>query len=231
MTDGPVLEILRDCWREFGEKAVASSSFQTQSVPLLHMISRACPDMPVVFLDTGYHFPETLSFRDELTKSMSLNVKIVYPDDAGWDSRDAAHSPLYLSNPDHCCRIRKLEPMRHFLMTWRVQAWVSGIRRDQTEERRSITVRETGRDGIERIHPLCEWAADDVADYIDRYGLPAHPLKALGYETIGCAPCTTPVGGAEDIRAGRWRGLEKLECGLHNRDECMKRRHQEEQQL
>lgn len=206
-------EILAWGWETFGQSAVSSSAFQPQSVVLLHMISQTCPEMPIIFTDTQYHFPETLVFRDEIAQRFHLNVQTVYPDPQAVKQLDNSTEPLYLRNPDLCCRIRKVEPMAKALLG--KKAWVAGVRREQTQHRAQISIVELRPDGIYKISPLANWSKRDVWMYIDRYNLPVHPLFTQGYATIGCSPCTRPVFAGEDDRAGRWAGSDKTECGLH----------------
>lgn len=206
-------EILVWGWETFGPGVIASSSFQTQSVALLHMISLCCPDMPIVFTDTGYHFPETLAFRDELQRRFRLKVHNAYPDLQSRRHLEIAHEPLYLSDPDLCCRIHKVEPMARVLADKR--AWVTGLRRDQTETRKRIQPVERRPDGLIKVNPLANWTHRDLWTYLQHHDLPSHPLLWKGYRSIGCAPCTRPVSTGDDERAGRWAGTDKTECGLH----------------
>ena len=196
----------------FGTDVAASSSFQTQSVPLLHMISRTCPAMPVMFLDTGFHFPETIAFRDRLVAELGLNLQVLHcriPRDAFM----RCYGTLYRSDPDLCCYLNKVEPLARALAG--KAAWIAGIRRDQTAARRSTRIVEQGDDGICKISPLAAWSSDDVNEYIRAQGLPVHPLTNQGYPSIGCKPCTRAVGPAGESRAGRWAESAKTECGIH----------------
>jgi phosphoadenosine phosphosulfate reductase len=194
---------------DFGSRLAASSSFQTQSAPLLHMISRVIPDTTVLFLDTGYHFPETLEYRDRLVRDWGLNVRILHPA----NTPDVGASPEpYRVDPDLCCYWNKVEPLRRALADY--DALLSGIRRDQTRARATARVAEQA-DGHVRIHPLLSWDERKIWEYIDRHDLPTHPLFQQGYVSIGCAPCTRPVHIGEGQRDGRWAGTGKTECGLH----------------
>ena len=204
---------MRWAWESYAPDIVASSSFQTQSVPLLHIISRVCPEMPVIFLDTGYHFPETLAFRDELKARFNLNIVVIQPTVTKSESLQRYGEALYRRDPDLCCYINKVSPMK-WAVSW-AQAWVSGVRRDQTARRRTLRVFDLQADGPLRIHPMLNWTEDDIRAYREMYDLPVHPLYHLGYVSVGCAPCTRPVFFGEDARAGRWSDSEKTECGLH----------------
>lgn len=213
LADASADEILLRAWTEFGPDVAVSSSFQTQSVPLLHMIARVVPALPVIFLDTGYHFPETLEFRDRLVREWGLNLRIAGARIGRSEFIRSHGDDLYRRDPDLCCYINKVEPMREAVAGLR--AWISGIRRDQTVERSAARVVELDATGMVRVHPLLEWTGADVATYMAVHELPMHPLAARGYPSVGCAPCTSPVSSEEDPRAGRWRGTAKTECGLH----------------
>lgn len=205
--------ILRWAWDTFAPDIVASSSFQTQSVPMLHLISRVCYEMPIIFVDTGYHFPQTLAFRDDLRERYNLNVVVIQPTVTKSETMQQYGEPLYRHDPDLCCYINKVSPMQ-WGISW-AQAWVSGVRRDQTAQRKAMQIFEMRPNGILRVHPLLAWTADDIEAYREAYHLPAHPLHHMGYASIGCAPCTRPVFFGEDARAGRWADSKKTECGLH----------------
>jgi len=176
------------------------------------MISAFTPKMEVLFLDTGYHFPETLSFRDELIELLHLNVRNL-KSRYNEDGHKQVQQNLYSTDPELCCYINKVEPLQNAKQS--LDAWISGIRRDQTENRKNTPVIERQKDGTLKICPLVTWTAKDINDYRRQYNLPEHPLTNRGYLSIGCAPCTRPVGSDEDYRAGRWSSLEKTECGLH----------------
>ncbi|MEA3340357.1 MAG: phosphoadenylyl-sulfate reductase [Chloroflexota bacterium] len=206
-------EILAWAWETFKPKIAASSSFQTQSVPLLHIIARVCPEMPVIFIDTGFHFLETLAFRDELQARYSLNIVVARPAVRKNQLLEKYGEGLYRRDPDLCCYINKVEPMQRMLS--RLNAWVSGVRRDQTAHRSGLRMLKLQPGGLLKVHPMLNWTKQEVWDYIERYRLPYHPLYPKGYLSVGCAPCTRPVSAGEDERAGRWAGTEKAECGLH----------------
>lgn len=205
-------DILDWAWQTFGSAVAASSSFQSQSVPLLHMISRRIPALPIFFLDTGFHFPETLAFVEELTRTFGLNLRILKAE-MGHDGFRRQHGSLYHTNPDLCCYINKVEPLNK--ATDGLRAWISGIRRDQTDARRETPILSQRPDGLYKICPIASWTRRDVWQYIHHHNLPHHPLFAKGYMSIGCEPCTRPTGDREDERAGRWAGHMKTECGLH----------------
>lgn len=205
-------EILRWAWDRFGGSLGATSSFQSQSVPLLHMIATTTPDMPVYFLDTGFHFKETLEFRDQLVEAFGLWVHNL----RGTAKNEAYRQyfpDMYNLDPDFCCAIHKVAPLKSAKQGF--AAWISGIRRDQTENRRNTPVIGVDKTGQYKIAPLANWTSQDVWRYSSQYDLPMHPLAKEGYMSIGCAPCTRPINAGEDERAGRWAGKDKVECGIH----------------
>jgi phosphoadenosine phosphosulfate reductase len=198
---------------EFWPQVALSSSFQTQSVPLLHMASLIRRDILIFFLDTGYHFWETLMFQEQLASHWQLNVLSLYRD-TRWDefARERIRS-LPVEDPNLCCFIHKVQPMQRALQD--MKAWITGIRRDQTAVRANAKILELQEDGLLKINPLLNWNREDVTRYSREYHLPAHPLYQRGYRSIGCSPCTVAIGLSDDERAGRWAGRGKVECGLH----------------
>ena len=198
-----------------GLRLFASSSFQTQSLPLLHQIARVDPSIPVYFLDTGYHFPETLAYRRLVANRLGLNVIDVRSPVSKSGQLDPGGRLLFASDPDHCCYLNKTLPMEGVLREHDV--WISGLRRDQSSHRKTLSPEEKGPHGTLRYHPMLEWTSTMVRDYVNEHDLPRHPLDEKGYTSVGCEPCTirmTP-GNGEGERNGRWNGLHKTECGLH----------------
>src|SRR5579871_3682918 len=210
----PPQAILEWAAQEFGDRVVVSSSFQTQSVALLHLISQAAPQLRVIFVDTSYHFPETLAYRDQLVELLGINVVSVTAEKR--QDFDGEGNRLHRVNPDLCCALHKTAPMSRALAD--CDAWISGIRRDQTATRRQAMPVEQQADGLYKVNALLNWTSRDLWTYINRHDLPAHPLFSQGYASIGCAPCTRAIQVGEDERAGRWAGQGKLECGLHTAD-------------
>lgn len=206
-------EIIKWAVDAFWPQIALSSSFQTQSVPLLHMASLIRRDILIFFLDTGYHFWETLLFREQLASHWQLNILDLYRD-TRWDefARERTRS-LPVEDPNLCCYVHKVAPMQSALKDMR--AWISGIRRDQTAVRAHAKILELQDDGLLKINPLLNWTRADIKEYSDHYRLPAHPLFQRGYRSIGCSPCTVAIGLNDDERAGRWAGRGKTECGLH----------------
>jgi len=197
----------------FGNDVAMSSSFQQQSLALLHIVSRVAPSLPVFFCDTGHHFPETLAFKQDIARRLWLNVIDLRPE-MSQEAQDARYgSDLWKRDPDLCCYLNKVQPMQKALL--KCKAWITGIRRDQSARRANARVVSCRDDGLVKISPLVTWTQQDVWRYIDFHKLPPHPLYARGYRSIGCAPCTRPIQAGESERAGRWSGTAKKECGLH----------------
>jgi phosphoadenosine phosphosulfate reductase len=189
------------------------SSFGTESAVLLHMASEVDKALPVIFLDTGRLFAETLEYRTRLVQRLGLtDVRTVGPDPARLSETDPFRA-LWMTNPDLCCHVRKTEPLERALVGF--GAWFTGRKRYQNNARSAMALFEADAVGRIKINPLAAWSADDLATYAARWDLPAHPLVERGYPSIGCVPCTTRVEAGEDERAGRWRGSDKTECGIH----------------
>ncbi len=206
-------EILRWAVDRYAPDAVLTCSFQHEGVVLAHMLQSIAPATPIVFINTGYHFPETLAYRDLLVGRYGFNLVEVGPA-VSKDEVERAHGPeLFRHDPDRCCEINKVEPLRRALKD--VRAWINGRRRDQASTRNTLPVLEELRNGIVKINPLLKWRAKDTFEYMQHHDIPLNPLFEQGYTSIGCAPCTRPVLAGEDERAGRWAGRNKIECGIH----------------
>lgn len=189
-----------------GKNVLVTSSFGTTSVVLLHIINRVKPNYPIYFIDTGYHFSETLSYKKELTELMNLNVIDVKPEE--WKHQFTREDRTWEKDPDYCCQINKVEPMEKVKSGYDV--WISGLMGYQNQHRSNLEfVRE--QKGIYKYYPLIDWTRQMVEDYFEMYGLPRHPLEREGYGSIGCTHCTSK--GA--CREGRWQNSGKSECGLH----------------
>lgn len=207
------IEIIRWAVVTFEDKLIATSSFQTHSIPLLFFISQEAPKIPVVFIDTGFHFSETIEFRDHIVDLFGLNLKVVEPQIKGQDFL-RTFGPVYNQSPDACCFYNKVAPFHLFMKNY--QAWISGIRRDQTINRKqSLAVEQHPFLPYHKINPVIGWSAREIDLFIDEHNLPRHPLWEKGYRSIGCKLCTSPVSSEEDDRAGRWSNFDKTECGLH----------------
>ena len=198
----------------FGDRLVATSSFQSQSMPLLHLISRHAGAMRVCFLDTGFHFEETSRFVERVRSELGIRVDRLTPL-LGHDAFLEKYGPLHQSDPAMCCYLNKVEPMTRALIG--MKAWISGVRGDQTKVRGALRLFNLQPSGVVKICPLLHWSEPQIEDYLREHSLPRHPLFEAGYRSIGCAPCTVPVGEGEDPRSGRWAGSMKTECGLHTR--------------
>ena len=212
------LSSLRSDVERFNSKGRAvylTSSFQTQSVPLLHMISQLGEDaVQVVVIDTGFLFPETYLFAHALTKQFGIHLLKVRSERTYAEQMTQHGNFLFASDIDACCHLNKVEPMRALLNPGDV--WISGIRSDQSKVRAEKMRLETDANGVLRYHPLLEWTAKDVYRYIQTHNLPRHPLENDGYKSIGCVPCTRKWNALDvEERGGRWEGSTKTECGLH----------------
>ncbi len=188
------------------------SSFGADAAALLHMVAQVDKATPVVFVDTGQHFPETLAYRDELCAQLGLtDVRSATPDPATLAAEDP-EKWLFSSDPDRCCEIRKVRPLAVAMDGF--DAWITGRKGFQSDLRSTLPLFEAEGDRV-KVNPLVGWTATDVLAYIREAGLPRHPLVAKGFPSIGCMPCTSAVRPGEDERAGRWRGRGKTECGIH----------------
>jgi phosphoadenosine phosphosulfate reductase len=206
-------DVLAATLAEFPDRVALVSSFGADSAVLLHMIAGLDRDLPVLMIDTLMLFEETLDYQRALADRLGLtNVQHIRPDRADLMALDPG-GRLHLDDPDACCAVRKVAPLDRALRRWPVS--INGRKRYQTSERSTLAVFEA--DGPDRIKvsPLADWTSAEIRAYRDRHALPAHPLVASGYRSIGCRPCTTPVADGEDERAGRWRGTVKAECGIH----------------
>jgi phosphoadenosine phosphosulfate reductase len=197
----------------YGRDLLFTSSFGAGSGVLLHLWSVVARDLPVVFLDTGFLFDETLAYRDRLAEQLKLTIEVVRPA-VGRDAFLKEHgSNVYEFNPDLCCQNNKVDPLMPYLS--RAKGWISGLRRDQSQARAATPIVLPTADGPTKVHPLATLTAAEAKAYMIAHGVPEHPLFARRYLSIGCAPCTRPVAEGEDERAGRWAGKGKTECGLH----------------
>ena len=200
-------------YRSQGKRIFTSSSFQTHSIPLLHLISRIDPTIPVYFLNTGYHFPETIEFRDQIVELLKLNLVDLKPSTPKNMQLDPEGKLLFTSDPDHCCYLNKTQPMEQVLMSFDV--WINGIRAEQNAFRKDMQVEQIAKHNVVRFHPLIGWTGKRIFEYRKEFSLPAHPLESFGYYSIGCEPCTRKVDLEMQEREARWYGLNKTECGLN----------------
>ena len=194
--------IVRWAVETFGKRLAIASSMA--DAVLIDLAARVAPGIEVLFIDTGYHFPETLQTLEVVRDRYDIDVTVrsVPPTDP----------PLWQNQPD-CCAAAKVAQLDLGLAPY--EAWLSGLRRVEAETRGEAPIVSRDRRGLVKVNPLANWSDDDIAGYVAEHDVPVNPLVHQGYLSIGCAPCTTPVAEGEDPRAGRWRGLDKTECGLH----------------
>lgn len=210
-------EMLRSIFAEglAGEVAVVSS-FGAESAVLLHLVAQADPAVPVLFLDTHKHFAETIAYRDALVAHLGLtNLRVIEPDPALVAAKDA-NGLRWSYDPDGCCDIRKVEPLARAMAG--LDATITGRKGFQSASRAGLPRFEIDRSdalGRLKINPLADWPKERLDGWMAAHGLPAHPLVAQGYPSIGCSPCTSKVAPGEDPRSGRWKGWDKTECGIH----------------
>lgn len=209
-------EVVRWAFETFGERLVMSSSFGAHSALMLHLASRVVPKIPVIFLDTGYLFPETYQFAERLRERFDLRLEVYAPKMTA-ARQEALYGRLYDGDDDELKRyleMNKVEPMQRALRELDAGAWLAGLRGQQSEFRSGLRKVEL-QDGVYKVHPILDWSSDDVHQYLELYDLPYHPLYAWGYRSIGDTHSTVPVDPTEvDDRAGRRLG-QKRECGIH----------------
>ncbi len=217
--DGP--ELIAAAYEYFGDRLASFSSFGSYSALLLKYVADVNENIPVLFLETGKHFPETLQYVEDIKRLVGLkNIIGLTPDEKILANADE-HGNLWSYNVDRCCWIRKVEPLDRYLNNSTIEAVITGRRSYQTKERAAIEKIELDDQGRIRINPFAFWAKDKIKEEFARYDLLQHPLVALGYPSIGCAPCTRQVKPGEDERAGRWAHIaangeeQKTECGIH----------------
>ncbi|AKL73095.1 thioredoxin-dependent phosophoadenylyl-sulfate reductase [Actinobacteria bacterium IMCC26256] len=202
--NSPASRIIVWAAETFENRIVLASSFQ--DAVLVDLVARTVPGLPVVFLDTGYHFAETLWYAEQLRRRYDLDVEIMAPVNATEDQ--------WMTDTDACCKARKVEPLERALLGR--DAWMTGLRRSETAQRRNapIVSYDIGR-AIVKVNPIATWTDLDIEGYVKDHDLPVHPLSDRGYASIGCWPCTRQTSG-DDSRSGRWASIEKTECGIHD---------------
>jgi len=214
LEDKTAEDVLRVAVDLFHPRLLLTCSWQKQSSVLVHMISEIQPDVRVVEFDTGLLFRETADTRRRVVERYPVRFERIEPELTVEEQAEAHGDRLWERDPDACCAIRKVAPLTRALEG--MDAWITGIRREQSttrENARKIEIDE--RRGVVKVQPLADWTNRDVWRYIWRHGIPYNPLHDHGYPSIGCVPCTSPVGSGADERSGRWRGTGKAECGLH----------------
>lgn len=195
--------------------ACLTCSFQAEDVLLLHLTREIRPQIPVLFLDTGYHFAETYTYRDRIASAWSLNLINLLPSKTV-DEQEQEHGLLYQSAPDRCCALRKVEPLFSAVANYKV--WLTGLRREQARSRAALEEAADftlpGGITVRKLSPFADWTTRDVWQSAQHYSIPLLPLYELGYSSIGCQPCTSIPTDPNDPRSGRWGG-QKVECGIH----------------
>jgi phosphoadenosine phosphosulfate reductase len=202
------------------ERVALASAFQAEGTIVMHLATQLRPDIPVLFLETGFQFAETLAFKEQLAEHLGLNVVDLYGDLTVAEQAEAYGPRLYERSPEACCDLNKVQPMLAALRD--LDAWITAFRRDSSPTRANAPFveqyeLEPGR-WIVKVNPMAGWTHDQVWTYLDEHGLPHNPLYDLGYSSIGCAPCTRMRFEDEPERAGRWAGKAKWECGIHARE-------------
>jgi phosphoadenosine phosphosulfate reductase len=208
--------ILEWTFDRFGDRAALSTAFGPSGVALMHLAAQVNPGARVFFVDTGFHFAETLEMIERVQARLAVNIQVIEPAITIAEQARRHGDALYVLNSDQCCAIRKVEPTRRMLSG--LDSWITGLRRDQGKTRAATPVLEQrvieGRTLV-KVNPLVTWSRKDVWRHIFTHDLPYNPLHDENYPSVGCAPCTRPAVDAADERSGRWVGQNKTECGLH----------------
>ena len=200
-------------YKEEGKTMFTSSSFQSHSIVLLHILSRIDKTIPIHFINTGFHFPETISFRDKVTEEFGLNLIDKKPSTPKSLQKDSKGRLLFTSDPDYCCHINKVIPMDEGLAEYDI--WINGVRADQSATRKAMQVEQAAPHNTIRFHPMLDWTSKMIYEYQKEFNLPRHQLESQGYLSIGCEPCTRKFDLEMQEREARWFGMNKTECGLH----------------
>lgn len=213
------------------DRLCVATSFQSSGLVILHLLRDIRPDLPVLFLDTGFHFDETLRFKEHIVELFDLKLVELRGSHASREGQDAQYGArLYERDPELCCRINKVEPIQAALEEY--DGWISGIRREQSPLRAGTPIVEAqllpSGNEVLKVHPLAHWTLDDVTEHLRVHEIPTHPLFERGFRSIGCEPCTRAVVATEHERDGRWDGLTKTECGIHTFGRGRERRNEAE---
>ncbi|HSU57015.1 MAG TPA: phosphoadenylyl-sulfate reductase [Candidatus Dormibacteraeota bacterium] len=215
----PTQEVLRWAWERFGNKGAIGTSFQGAGLVMIHLARENGIPLPVFTLDTGLLFPETLELKKRLEDFFGIQIESLVPDITVEEQADIHGPELWKSNPDLCCTVRKVLPLRDKLSE--LDCWITGLRRQQSDSRSGIGILEvyafdeaTGRN-IVKLNPMANWSREGVWKYLHDHKIPYNPLHDQGFRSIGCQPCTRRIGDGENERAGRWTGFNKVECGIH----------------
>ena len=215
----PLAEILGWAWEEFGERAAIGTSFQGAGLVAMHTAYSWGLRFPVFTLDTGLLFPETLELKSKIEELLGIQIESLVPEQTVEQQAAELGPELWKSKPDLCCSLRKVIPLQKKLAD--LDVWITGVRRQQSEARDSTRIVELYHFDVLRdryiikLNPMANWTRDEVQAYIAEHSLPTNALASRGYRSIGCIPCTRPVGEGDDERAGRWTGFDKSECGIH----------------
>lgn len=211
--DAPAAAVIDFAARHFSVRQVAVACSMADAV-LPHLVSTRLPEVDVLFLETGYHFTETHTTRDEVARALPVRVIDVLPEQTVAE-QDATHGKdLFSRDPAACCQLRKMDPLKKALSGY--SAWFTGVRREEAPTRANTPLVSFDEShGLLKFNPLAPWTFEELTDYAAAHNVPVNLLLAHGYPSIGCAPCTRPVAAGEDPRAGRWAGLAKTECGIH----------------
>ena len=199
-------------YQNSNKRIFVTSSFQTHSIPLLHILSTSGVDVDVLFINTGFHFAETVSFKDEVSKLLNLKAIDVRSQVPKSLQKDEEGHFYFASDADYCCFLNKTQPLEPYLMQYDV--WINGVRSEQSSERKKMRIEQEAPFGAIRFHPILNWTSKQIYEYRIEHNLPEHPLDKQGYQSIGCAPCTRKFD-TNDERSARWFGQNKTECGLH----------------
>lgn len=207
-------EVLEYAVSKYGDRITFASSFGAEDVVIIDLLSKVAPSIDIFFLDTDLHFPETYETIERLQERYGRSFTCVRPELSLAQQREIYGDRLWEQDPDLCCRLRKVEPLKTYLQKF--DAWITGIRREQSPTRaHAQKIEYDTRFSLMKFNPLVDWSYKQVWSYIMEHQVPYNPLHDLSYPSIGCAVCTQPVAEGEDIRNGRWRGFAKTECGLH----------------
>jgi phosphoadenosine phosphosulfate reductase len=210
----PAETVLRWAVDSFHSKLTMATAFGAEGCCIIHILADIDPSIRIFNLDTGYQFAETLDLRERIKERYGIEVEYIRPETTVAEYEAEHGGPLYHLRPDQCCHDRKIMPLRRAVDGY--SAWISAIRRDQTNDRAvADTVQWDAKFSLVKVNPLLSWTRKDVWDFILKHDIPYNPLHDRGYPSIGCWPCTAPVGDGQDERAGRWAGSAKKECGLH----------------
>jgi phosphoadenosine phosphosulfate reductase len=202
-----------ESYKASGKTMFTTSSFQSHSLVLLHILSRIDRSIPVYFINTGFHFPETVRFKDQIADQFGLNIIDLKSDVPKFMQRDAEGKLLFTSDPDHCCHLNKTQPVDAILLSHDI--WINGVRADQSAIRAAMREEQPAKHGCVRFHPMLDWNSRSIWQYQKEYNLPKHPLEEKGFVSIGCEPCTRKLDPEMQEREARWFGMNKVECGLH----------------